>query len=333
MSSDNDLVFVTGGSGYLGRNLIRRLVRDGRKVRALARSDKAAAAVEALGAEAARGDILDAASLRHAMQGCTRLIHAAADTGHGTLQAGQHHTNLQGTRNVFAAAREAGVTRAVHISTESVLLSGEPLRNANEDAPIPATHAGSYSSSKAAAERAALEASDATMQVMVVRPRFVWGRDDTTALPALAEAARSGKLMWIGGGTYRTSTAHIDNVAEGVLLALEKGRGGRVYFVTDGEPREFRAFVSALLQAVGVEPPTRSLPRWLVKAVVVLGDRLERWSGGRIPAALGTQEYGTVGVEVTLDISRARSELGYRPVITVEEGLRTVELPAASAHG
>lgn len=321
----SESVFVTGGSGYLGRNLIRRLVRDGHRVVALARSDASAEAVERLGASAARGDILDPASLVGGMQGCAWLVHAAADTGHGAFEAGQQHTNLQGTTNVFAAARQAGVSRAVHVSTEAVLLSGRPLVNADETTPIPAVHAGSYSASKAAAEKAALAQNSDGCPIMVVRPRFVWGRDDTTAVPQLAAAAKSGKLAWIGGGTYRTSTTHIDNVVEGIVLALVRGRGGEAYFVTDGEPVEFRSFVSHLLERAGIAPPTRSAPRWLVAGAARLGDALARLTGGRFHPPIGMQEYGTVGVEVTLDIGKARRELGYAPVITREAGLATVQ--------
>lgn len=321
----NKCVFITGGSGYIGRNLIRRFIAEGYRVRALARSDAAAGIVTELRAEPVRGDILDLASLKAAMMGCEWLVHAAADTGHGAFTTSQHHTNLEGTRNVLNAAREAGITRAVHVSTEAVLLSGAPLCNANEDTPIPPRHAGGYSASKAAAEQAALAENRPGFEVIAVRPRFVWGRDDTTALPQLVSAARSGKLAWIDGGTYLTSTAHIDNVAEGVVRALERGRGGEAYFLTDGAPVEFRAFVSALLRRAGVEPPNKTAPRWLVATVATVGDWLERISGGRIKPPIGRQEYGTVGVEVTLDITKAERELGYRPVITREAGLGTVQ--------
>lgn len=320
-----ETIFITGGSGFIGRNLVRRFVADGHRVVALARSDRAAAAVAALGAEPARGNILDLAALEAAMAGCDWLVHAAADTGHGAFEAAQQHTNLEGTRNVLVAARAAGVKRAVHISTEAVLLSGEPLIMARETQPYPARFAGTYSASKAAAEQAALALNSDDCAVIVVRPRFVWGRDDTTAMPQLTAAARSGKLSWIDGGTYCSSTTHIDNLAEGIALALAKGRGGEVYFVTDGAPVEFRSFVSAMLTRAGVEPPTRTVPRWLVRTIARLGDRVERLSGGRFKAPIGGQEYGTVGVEVTLDITKAETELGYRPVIDREAGLATIQ--------
>src|SRR3990167_1992132 len=221
---NRDLIthFVTGGSGYVGRNIIRRLKARGDAVKALARSETALAAVAALGAEPVRGDMMDKASFAPGMAGCDTLVHAAADTSHGVVESDQLRTNVEGARNVFLAAREAGIRRVLFRSTESVLLSGRPLANADETVPYPRRFAGSYSESKAIAEQSVLALSSDAMPVIVIRPRFVWGRDDSRALPQLVDAARTGKLVWIGGGSYLTSTAHIDNVAEGVALALEK---------------------------------------------------------------------------------------------------------------
>ncbi|HEB89249.1 MAG TPA: NAD-dependent epimerase/dehydratase family protein [Deltaproteobacteria bacterium] len=317
-------LFLTGGSGYIGRNLLRAFVADGFRVRALARSEKAANVVSGLGAEPVRGDLLDVEALKRGMAGAGLVIHAAADTDHGMGSTAQAEVNLQGTRNVYEVAKAQGVQRALHLSTEAVLLDGRPLRNADETTPIPEKHAGGYSKTKAEAERIALAHSGDGLDVIVVRPRFVWGRDDTTALPQLIEAARSGKLSWIGGGHYEMSTTHIANVVHGVRLALEKGRGGEVYFITDGRPVGFRTFITALLEAAGVEPPTTGIPRWIVATVVRVGDFLARLTGGRLHGPMSRQEYAVLGVEVTLDIDKARRELGYAPIITREEGLAEI---------
>ena len=93
-----------------------------------------------------------------------------------------------------------------------------------------------------------------------MRPRFVWGKGDTTLLPEMVKTVEAGKFAWIGGGLNVTDTAHVDNVVEGLVLAAEKGRPGEAYFVTDGEPVVFREFVTAMLETQGVEPPDRSLP-------------------------------------------------------------------------
>lgn len=283
--------------------------------------------VAKLGAEPKRGDLLDEAALVEGCRGSGLVVHSAADTNHEEGTPEQERINVDGTRNVMRAARAAGVPRAIHISTEAVLADGRPLRSVDESHPIPEKHAGSYSRTKAAAERAALEENKDGLDVIVLRPRFVWGRDDTTALPQLVQAARNGKLRWIDGGRYRTSTTHVANLVEGVFAAAERGRGGEVYFVTDGEPVEFRDFITKLLETRGVAAPGGSVPRFAVRAAVEVGSLLSKLTGGRLRPPLSRQEYATLAHEVTLRDDKARRELGYRPVITVEEGLQELRQP------
>ena len=319
-------LFITGGSGYLGRNLIRHFVGAGWRVLALARSDAAAATVAALGAQPWRGTVLSA-DLADGMAGCSALIHAAADTDHGRATAGQITTNVDGTRQILDAARRAGVGRVIHISSESVLLDGRPLVNANERQPYPRRPAGSYSASKAAAERLALSTSSAGFDVIAVRPRLVWGRDDTTALPQLLAAAQSGQLAWIDGGNYASSSTHIANLCIGVECALAKGKGGEAYFITDGAPWSFRALVSGMLAAKGVAVPDKTVPRWLLHAMASVGDVLSSWTVGRVTLPITMQSYATSAVEITLDSAKAQSDLGYQPVMSIEAGLAEMAAP------
>jgi nucleoside-diphosphate-sugar epimerase len=240
-------LFLTGGSGYVSRNLIRHFIAAGCEVVALARSERSLQVVKSLGAVPFAGDLLDA-GLVEGMKGCQTFINAAADTDHGRGTVQQTHTDREGTRNLFQSALTAGISRAAHISTESVLLDGGPLINATEDHPFPQRPAGSYSYTKGEAERIARSFSTQGLAVVVVRPRFIWGRDDTKGLPEIAAAANAGKLAWIEGGHYLTSTTHIANVCEGVALALDKGRSGEVYFITDGVPVQFRSFITSMLE-------------------------------------------------------------------------------------
>lgn len=319
-------IFLTGGSGYVGRNLIRHFVAQGVAVVALVRSPASAALVTELGATPVMG-ALPHAELVPAMAGCDALIHAAADTDHGFGSAAQLQVNEAGTRAVFAAAAAAGIRTALHLSTESVLADGRPLINVNETHPLPAKPAGAYSSSKAVAERIALSASSDQMRVVVIRPRAVWGRDDTTALPQLLAAVNSGQLAWISGGTYLTSTTHIANLCHGIELALTKGRGGEVYFIADADPLPFRDFVTGLLTSQGLTAPDKTVPRGPLRVIAGIGEMLHRLSGGRIKGPLTRQAFATSAVEITLDTSKAQRELGYHPVITRDDGL--AEMAAA----
>lgn len=322
-------LLVTGASGYLGRNIVREFIERGHKVRGLTRSDASSDLIMRLGAEPVRGDIMDKASLEAAMRNVGALVHAAADTDHGRSTKEQELTNLKGTQNVYDAAHAAGVKRAVHISTEAVLMDGRPIVNADETWPIPEKPAGAYSRTKAGAERIALAANGNGMDVIVMRPRFVWGRDDTTALPQLITAAESGKLVWFDGGDYLTSTTHIANVVEGVRLCLEKGRGGEVYFITDGQDIAFRPWVTALLATKGISvSEVKSVRRGFMNFIVSAGELLANLTGGALNGPLGRQEYATVGNTVTLNIAKARKELGYEAVMSRAEGL--AELGAAA---
>ncbi len=318
-------VFVTGGSGFVGGALIRRLVADGHQVRALARSDTASATVTDLGAEPVRGDLSDPASLREACAGNELVFHAAAQSTRGGGRAAFVRGNVDGTRNVIAACRDSGVRRLVHVGTEAALMAGQPLVNIDETAPLRPDSAAHYSATKAMAEQAVRDANDEKLETVVVRPRFVWGRGDTTLLPVMTEMVRAGRFAWIGGGRHRTSTTHVDNVVHGLLLGAERGAPGGVYFVTDGTPVVFRDFVTRLLATQGVTPPGRSLPAPVARAVATVGETAWRLLPlpGRPP--LTRLAVWVSALETTIDITRARTELGYEPVRTIDQGLEELQ--------
>ncbi len=312
-------IFITGASGYVGRNLVRHFVHAGDQVTGLARSDRGARLIGGLGAMPVRGDMLRD-DLSPFMAGATELIHAAANVDHGPGKEA-YDENISGTRAVMAAAATAGIARVVHLSSDSVLQDGQALRNVSENHPLPQRAAGPYSAGKAEAERIALNGNSATMAVVVLRPRMVWGRDDTTALPTLAHMVRAGKFAWISGGDYLSSATHIANLCHAVELALTRGRGGEIYHISDGPARSFRETVTALLATQGLVPPEKSVPRPVLRLIASAGDTFFRLTGGRLRGPLSFQEYATSAIEITLDTSKATRDLGYRPVVTWEDGL------------
>src|SRR3954454_13391924 len=225
--------FVTGGSGFIGGRLIQRLRSEGLDVRALARSEEAAEAVAGAGAEAVRGDLSSVDAMRTGAQGCDYFFHAAAKAEDwGPLEEFER-VNVEGTESALAAAADAGVRRFVHVGTEAALLAGQPLVNATEAAPLRPDSPVHYSSTKAKAEHAVRDASRDGFETVVVRPRFVWGRGDTTLLPVLVKTFKSGQFRWIDGGQRRTSTTHIDNAVESLCLGATRCQPGCVYFRPD----------------------------------------------------------------------------------------------------
>lgn len=322
-------VFVTGGSGFIGGRLVERLIGEGRPVRALARSDAAAQRVADLGAEPVRGNIGDRASLVAAAAGAEVAFHLAAHLGEWGDWADFERGNVDGTRNALAACAEAGVRRFVHCGTEAALMAGEPLVQVDETAPLRPDSRAPYPATKARAEQAVRDANREGFETVALRPRFVWGKGDTTLLPEMVETVEARKWAWIGGGRNVTDTTHVDNVVEGLILAAEKGRPGEAYFVTDGEPVVFREFVTALLQTQGVEPPGRSVPAWTAAPMARVAETL--WKALPLEGAppMTTFRSWLLTQECTIDISKARSELGYTPIVSHEQGL--AELRAAGA--
>ena len=313
--------FVTGGSGFVGRNLLEALRQRGDTVRALARSGEAIDVVSRRGAMPVRGDLDTTEVMRDAMRGFDVVFHVAALASEWGAPKLFHRINVEGTRHVIAAARDAGVSRLVHVSTEAVLLGGPPLRNADETRPRPFRPVGPYGWSKGLAEAEVLAENQRGLETVVVRPRLIWGTGDTTVLPRMVQAVRDGKFMWIAGGRYLTSTCHVRNACEGLLLAAERGRPGEIYFVTDGAPVEFRAFITALLRSQGVEPGDRSAPRWAVRLAAPAAEAAWRALPLRGAPPINRAILVTIGDEVTVSDAKARRELGYRGQVTIHAGL------------
>lgn len=314
--------FVTGGSGFVGRNLIRRLRKDGVSVSALARSERAANAVAALGAVPVRGDLLEPESMSAGMQGCDVIFHAAAKVDEWGPRSAFWEVNVEGTAMALDAARRSAVPCFVHVGTEAVYADGQrSLEGLNEQMVLPERPLPRYPATKAEAERRVLAANSIELRTLSVRPRLIWGNDDTSVLPKLVEAVQAGRFVWADHGRALTSTTHVDNVCEGLVLAASQGRGGEAYFLSDGEPICFKDFLTALLATRGIRPTDKSVPLFVAENFA----RVAEWAwetfklSGTPPAHRMMIELGAKTVVV--DDRKARKELGYAPVICRKRGL------------
>lgn len=305
----------------MGGALIERLRSEGWDVRALARSDAAARKVSERGAEAVPGDLAEIGGLTQGARGCEVCFHAAAKVEDWGDPLEFERMNVHGTRNVIVACREAGVRRLVHVGTEAALMAGEPLVNVGEDAPLRPDSPALYSSSKAKAEALVRAANNDSLETVVVRPRFVWGRGDTTLLPAMVGMVRTGRFRWVGGGGQLSDTTHIDNTVEGLWLAATRAPAGGVYFVTDGDPVVFREFVTAMLATQGVDAPDKTVPAGIASVAALVSERL--WRLLKRPGSPPLTRFAVwvASQECTLDTSRARAEMGYEPRTTRAQGL------------
>ena len=313
-------VFVTGGSGFIGGHLIEALVGAGHEVRALARSERSEEVVRRHGAAPVRGDlgVLRAEDLA----GAEAVIHCAAFVEEWGTRAQFWAGNVEGTARVLAAARAAGVRHFLHVGTEAALFDGRDLIDVDESCPYPARHRFLYAETKAEAERLVLAENGGGMMTLSVRPRLVWGPRDATVLPVVLRMAREGSFAWIDGGRARTSTTHVANLVHALLLALTRGEGGRAYFVADDGTRTIRDFLTALARSQGVELPARSVPGALARPLAAVVEGAFRVLQRRGAPPMTRFAVTMMSRSVTVRTARARAELGYAPVMSVEEGLR-----------
>jgi len=314
-------IFITGGSGYVGRNIIRALKKRDDTVYALARSLKAGEVVEKLGAQVVAGDITDGDALRNGMRGCDVVIHCAGKVATWGDPLDFHRVNVDGTRQVIQACQTMGISRLIFLSSGSVIADGKPKIHIDESAPYPRKPMGLYPLTKGLAERLVISANSDSLQTIVLRARLIWGRDDTVWLPGIIEVVQSGRWVWVNRGHHLISTCHVANMVEAVTLALEKGQGGHVYFVTDGSPVEFRNFVENLLMTQDTSAPDRNIPAWLAMWGARLSEFVvRRFSLDRDPPLTRTA-VGLISHELTINDQKVRDELGYQGTMTREDGM------------
>lgn len=298
-------VFVTGGSGFIGRVLVRRLLDDNHTVRALVRSDASAQKVTELGAEPVRGELTDPRAWRDAVAGSEVLFHLAAETDLAAGRARHELVTVTGTQAAVDAARHAEVSRFVHCGSEAALLAGAPLVDVDETAPLRPDSEAAYCAAKAKSEKIVLDANAPGFATVSIRPRFVWG-PGSFLIDGLAAAAKAGRFAWIDGGQQTTDVTYVDNAVEGLILGWKHGRPGQAYFVTDQHPVTFRDFMETQFRLYGAGIPAANLDAATATREVPVPDR---WF---------------LSQTCTLRTDKAAADLGYKPVVTQSAGLSAV---------
>ncbi|HSM02155.1 MAG TPA: NAD-dependent epimerase/dehydratase family protein [Acidimicrobiia bacterium] len=271
-------VFLTGGSGWLGGGVLRRLLADGYGVRALARSDEAARIVSAAGAEPVRGDVTEAGSWTDALRDCSVVFHVAGKVS--MCDPGQLAVNLAGTRTVMEAAGRAGVPRVVFTSSAATI--GEARGEVGtESTPHPGRYLSAYARSKHEAEQLAFsEGRRLGIEVVSVNPSSVQGPGRTHGSARIFIGYLQGRLRW--AVKTRLPLVSIDDAAAAHVLAATRGEPGERYLISGWHPTVEEAI--ALLGEIGaVEHPVRYLPWWALATGATAVEGLWRLVGKEPP--------------------------------------------------
>lgn len=314
---------VTGGGGFLGQAVVRQLREVGDRVTVLAR--RRHPAVEALGAESLQGDVTDPEAVLDACRGRDVVFHVAAKAGIWGPAAEYEAINVQGTRNVLEGCRAAGVPRLVYTSTPSVAYRSGGLEGAREDLPYPDHFECTYARTKATAERMVLEAHGKDgLATVALRPHLIYGPGDPNLIPRVLQRAREGKLLRVGSGQNRVDLTYVDNAAQAHLLAADRieQAGGRAYFLSDGAPVNLWAWINSLLEQVGVPPIRKGIPFGVAWALGAASEAV--YAAFRLPGEPRMTRFlaSQLATPHWFDLTSARTELGYEPQVSGEEGTR-----------
>lgn len=330
-------VLVTGASGFLGKAIVLKLLEQGRQVRGLCRRPQPD--LEARGVEMVYADLADAPAARLACQGCLTVFHVASKVGVWGKYREFHDSNVQGTQAIVNGCRDFLVQKLIYTSTPSVVFNGSDLAGASESLPYGEDIPSPYPATKAIAEQAVLAAHDLPpghLQTIALRPHLIWGPGDPNLIPRVLQRARQRRLRIVGDGRNRVDLTYIDNVvdahldAERALGQPQSAAGGKAYFISNDEPVELWPWINSLLQELGIQKVERSIS---LKAARRLGAVLEAaWS--LLPLKGEPPMTRFVASELAkdhwFDISAAKRDLGYRPRVSMEEGMRRL-LPSLKA--
>jgi nucleoside-diphosphate-sugar epimerase len=313
-------IFITGASGFVGGAAARYFVGKGHDVRAMSRSEKSDAIINALHATPVRCDLesVTPASIGNA----EAVVHCAAFVEQWGPKDAWKRFNVDGTARMLAAAKAAGVKRFIHISTESVLWKGQSLNNVDETYPLALNSPYPYSWTKAQAEVLVQKANTPDFQTIILRPRFIWGPGDTTLLPLIEHMAKTGGWMWVNHGKAQTSTTHIANLVHAIDLALTQGKGGEAYFILDDGVRSMHEMISGMAASRGITLPEKSISGGMADFIGSTCEFVWGTFGLKSDPPLTRFSAMIMSRNSVLNDAKARREMGYAPVISVEDGLR-----------
>ncbi|MBK9966662.1 MAG: NAD-dependent epimerase/dehydratase family protein [Holophagales bacterium] len=322
--SGRPAVLVTGATGFVGGRLAAALVSRGYRVRALSRRTSGLDDLERLGVEVVRGDLADSASLVRAASGVPFVFHAAGRVSDWGPREAFLLANAKGTANVVAACQEAGVGLLVHLSSLTVLGLPRDGRVLSESTPTAVPASGDYyTESKLAGEEIVRNANGVRgLATTVVRPGAIWGPGDPNVVPRIVRLLRRGAMPYIDGGRNLLGLSYVDNLVLGLVLAAETAAAaGQLYHVTDGEEITAHEAIDAIADALGVDRPRVSLPRWAVLGAAAFVEGAAWALRLRRPPPLTRYGVRFVSCHARYDTGKARRELGYEPAVGFREGV------------
>ncbi len=321
---------VIGGSGFLGKYLVERLMAQGcGKVVSFSR--RGDSELEKHGVSVIRGDLRDAKAVRRACSGSTVVFHTAAKAGVWGRFRDYYDINVTGTVNVLHTCRELGICNLIYTSSPSVAYPPTlDIAGEDETLPYPERYLAHYPATKAIAERMVIDFDWKELSAIALRPHLIWGPRDPHLLPRVIKAARAGSLAIVGDGHNMVDLTYVVNAAAAHIMAAEYAAAHpgcrKKYFVSDNNPVNLWDWNNRMLSRLGIDPITRHISYRKAYAIGAIMEAVFRLFPPQFEPPITRFVAGQLAFSHYFNIGAAQCDLGYHPVVSPEEAIeKTVD--------
>ncbi|MCC6759656.1 MAG: NAD(P)-dependent oxidoreductase [Chitinophagaceae bacterium] len=310
--------FITGAAGFTGLEVGRYLVAAGHTVYGLHRRPVQSQVLVDAGIHPVAGTLETLAEI--SLPAIDVVIHFAAMIGQWESSDAYNKVNVTGTIQAVEKAIAIGAKRFIHISTDMVLFEGEDCIGATEEHPLGHVTF-PYASSKRQAELI-LQSYHSTIEIVILRPRMIWGTTANPLYKSMKAAAVSKKFLWLNNGLAVTSVTHVLNLAHAIeLAATHKAAAGEIFHVADAEEHTLQSFWQQQLQTEQLQLPTASIPGWIARVIANCIEPV--WHLLRIKKAPPISKIAaySFSTSFTLNAKKIQQTLGYHPIINFDAGI------------
>jgi dihydroflavonol-4-reductase len=319
-------ILITGGNGFLGRNLAAALIERGDNVRVLALPSEDTSCLEERGVKIFRGDVRNHDQLVAPMRNAHSVFHLAAMMGSWRPIQEYYEVNVAGTENVCRTVLEAGVTRLVHVSSAMVynMTAGRPVTESDLLRPLDEP----YSKTKAQGDMLVQRMiAQHRLPAVIIRPTTLFGPGDHLNFGRIADRVRARKGLIMGSGNNRVPFVYVTDVVQGLLLALRHEQAvGEIYNIASDQPLTQKALLSSIAQELGVAEPHIHVPYHLLYAAAYTAERTATLSGHRISPFITRHGVKLYGADNQVSIDKAHRHLGYTPQMPLRKGIHAAAM-------
>ncbi|WP_412471389.1 NAD-dependent epimerase/dehydratase family protein [Halobacteriovorax sp. RT-1-4] len=322
-------ILVTGVTGFLGYHIAKDLLAAGHDVFNFSRRETDE--VKELGIKTHQGDLTNYQDIRNALSEIDAVFHVAGKVGMWGRKEDFERINIEGTKNLLKAMKEAGVKYLVYTSTPSVVFGKDEIKNGDEALEYPENYLNEYARTKSIAEKLVLAANTQDLLTTAIRPHLIYGERDKNIIPTLVERAKSGRLKIIGHGDNLVDINYVENASYAHVMALNELVGeaknkGKAYFIGQERPVNLWHFINELLMAKGVAPLTKKVPLRIVYIIGAICEFIYKLIGkydGQpamtrfVALQMGTSHY--------FKHNNALNDFGYSPRISIDESIEKIK--------